>query len=96
MSNFCPNCGTEVGNSRFCPSCGMEQGSPAPKAYQGDNIQYSQQPPNQQQPYYPPRTGSGVQYDAGICVLICCCLSPIAAIIYYVLTEHPENQYNQY
>lgn len=87
---FCPNCGTDTGNSRFCPSCGMEQGTPSTKAYQSN---YNQ--PNQQPPYQPVRTAGGVKYDSGICVLICCCLSPVAAVIYYVLTEHPENQYNQ-
>ena len=32
---YCPNCGTETGNSRFCPNCGLEQGEPAQKASYG-------------------------------------------------------------
>lgn len=94
MSNFCPNCGTEVGQSRFCPSCGMEQGTPSPKAYQGNYNQAGQQQPNQ--PPYQPRTGTGIEFNGAICVVLCCCLSPIAAIIYYLLTEHPQNEYNRY
>lgn len=83
---FCPNCGAEVGTARFCPSCGAEQGTAAPKAYAGG----SSSPPPQNV-----RVSTGVKYDEMICVLLCCCLSPIAALLYYLLTEHPEKM-NQY
>ena len=80
---FCPSCGAEVGNARFCPSCGAEQGSTG----------FSQQGGQQR---YPPqqtvRVTSGHQYDSGICVILCCCLSPVAALIYYLLTDHPDQQ----
>ena len=76
---YCPNCGSEVGDARFCPSCGAAQGT-------ADMRRPSGAP---QQVYVSTRH----QYDSTICLLLCCCLSPIAAIIYYMLAEHPEDQY---
>ena len=81
---FCPNCGSEVGTSRFCPSCGAEQGTGAQKATYGG----SGSPPPQTV-----RVTSGLQYDEMICLVLCCCLSPVAALIYYLLTEHPQQEY---
>jgi hypothetical protein len=80
---FCPNCGSDVGMSKFCPNCGAEQGFGSPKAYNSSNS-----PPPQTV-----RVTSGLKYDDGICLLICCCLSPVGALIYYLLTEHPEKEY---
>ena len=83
---FCPNCGNEVGNERFCQKCGAEQGT----SRAGSD--FSQTGP----PRPPPqsvRVTSGIQYDGTICVILCCCLSPVAALIYYLLTEHPPQDY---
>ncbi|MHA2365707.1 MAG: zinc-ribbon domain-containing protein [Candidatus Hodarchaeales archaeon] len=77
---FCPNCGTETGDAQFCPSCGTPQG---PKAG----------PPGQPPYPQPVRVTSGHQYDSAICLVLCCCLSPVAALIYYLLTEHPPDTY---
>ena len=82
---FCPNCGNELSETeKFCPNCGTPQGG-------------QQRPPVYQQPppqsgYYGPQTvrvTSGHEYSDGICLLLCCCLSPVAALIYYLLTDHP-------
>ncbi|MHA1974533.1 MAG: hypothetical protein ACTSW1_16155 [Candidatus Hodarchaeales archaeon] len=80
---YCPNCGQEVGNAIYCPNCGARQGEKQDAFSRGPSPQV---PP----PAYR-RTGSGVEYNDGLCLILCCCLSPIAALIYYLLTEHPEN-----
>ncbi len=75
---FCPNCGSETGGAKFCPNCGATQGG----ADAG-------RPGAPQQVYVSTRH----QYDGGICLLLCCCLSPVAALIYYMLAEHPQDEY---
>ena len=88
---FCPNCGNELSeNEKFCPNCGTPQGGRVPPT------PYQQTP--RQQPYQPQQTvrvTTGHQYDETICLVLCCCLSPVAALIYYLLTDHP-NQIQQY
>ena len=86
---FCPKCGFDVGSANFCFNCGTQQGS-------------GKQPSSGGSPH--PQTVKVTpshQYDSGICLLLCCCLSPLAALIYYLLTDHPEKyltdkQYRQY
>ena len=70
---YCPNCGTEVGGAKFCPNCGATQGGG-----------YAGRPGAPQQVYVSTRH----QYDETICLILCCCLSPVAAVLYYLLTEH--------
>jgi len=86
---YCPNCGHDVGNAVFCPNCGAKQG----ERVSSQDPSYSPSPPG----YQPVRRGSGVEYNEMICLVLCCCVTPIAAIIYYLLTEHPEKYpQNQY
>jgi hypothetical protein len=75
---YCPSCGSEVGFAKFCPNCGARQG----------DIE-SGGPQKAERVY----VSTGHQYDETICLILCCCLSPIAALIYYLLTEHPSQQY---
>ncbi|MFX0118192.1 MAG: hypothetical protein ACFE9A_02290 [Candidatus Hodarchaeota archaeon] len=68
-----------MGDARYCPNCGAAQGGVEPS-----------------RPGVPPQqvyVSTRHQYDSGICLILCCCLSPVAALIYYMLTEHPEQQY---
>ena len=79
---YCPNCGYDVGDSLFCPNCGAKQGEKAGP----QKPSYSPPPTG----YQPARRGSGVEYNDLVCLLLCCCVTPVGAIIYYLLTEHPE------
>ncbi len=77
---YCPKCGTEAGEAKFCPNCGATQG--------GADAGRPGAPPTYQ------AQGSGKpKYDSTICLLLCCCVTPVGAVIYYVLTDHPEEQY---
>ncbi|MHA1984723.1 MAG: zinc-ribbon domain-containing protein [Candidatus Hodarchaeales archaeon] len=88
---FCPNCGIELSETeRFCSNCGTPQGfQQRPPTYQ--------QPPGQQpyQPQQAARVTTGHQYNEGLCVLLCCCMSPVVALIYYLITNQ-SNQNRQY
>ena len=75
---YCPQCGAEVGFAKFCPNCGARQGDIDSRDSQRAERVY---------------VSTGHQYDETICLILCCCLSPIAALIYYLLTEHPSQQY---
>ncbi|MHA1945311.1 MAG: hypothetical protein ACXAC6_04070 [Candidatus Hodarchaeales archaeon] len=93
---FCPNCGNDVGNSMFCPNCGAKQGERrdqySPESSHPSSGYDRQQPPSH---YQPVRRGSGIAYDETICLVLCCCVTPIAALLYYLLTEHPEKYPDQ-
>ena len=75
---YCPQCGSEVEYQKFCPNCGASQGDI-------DSVR-----PQRAERVY---VSTGHQYDATICLVLCCCLSPVASLIYYLLTEHPDQQY---
>jgi hypothetical protein len=86
---YCPNCGTEVGGAKFCPNCGTEQGkSEFGRPSGSPEFRRSSSDP---QPVY---VSTRHQYDSTICLLLCCCVTPIGAIIYYMLSEHPDQQYD--
>jgi hypothetical protein len=92
---FCPKCGNDVGNSLFCPECGAKQGERKDQ-FSSDpygSPRYEKQPPPPH--YQPARLGSGIIYDETICLVLCCCVTPIAALLYYLLTEHPDNYSDQ-
>ena len=72
---YCPKCGTETGEARFCPNCGATQGG-------ADTGRPSTPPP--QQVY----SSGKPLFNELICLFLCCCVTPIGAVIYYVLTEH--------
>ena len=88
---FCPNCGNDVGNGMFCPNCGAKQGERR-EPYGPESSHPSSGYLRQQTlPDYPPvRRASGILYDETICCVLCCCVTPIAGLLYYLLTEHPE------
>ena len=93
---FCPKCGNDVGDSIFCPNCGAKQGDrndPYDSEPSYRSSEYNKLPPQPQ--YQPNRRGSGIVYDETICLVLCCCVTPIAALLYYLLTEHPENYSDQ-
>lgn len=75
---FCPKCGTDIGSANFCPNCGASQGSST-----------HPQPPQPQVI----RHTTGRKYDDAICLILCCCLGPVAAVIYYLLTDHEPETY---
>ena len=72
----------------FCPDCGTDIGAanfcPNCGAPQGTSKTQSPQIV---------RVGSGIKYDDFICIILCCCLSPIAAVLYYLLTDHDPEPY---
>jgi hypothetical protein len=77
---FCPKCGTQVPETEnFCSNCGT------PKETKRDQSPTSQ--PEQQVV----RVTSGHEFNDGICLILCCCLSPIAAIIYRRRANHPNS-----
>lgn len=86
--SYCPYCGSKTDfGAKFCPSCG--------KSLVEEQISY--EPRHEYRPP-PPRYSNGPRYDEGICCLLCCCLGPfgpIAALLYYLFTEH-EPQYSNY
>lgn len=96
---FCPFCGSEVNSaSVFCENCGKkikdesQQASPQPQqpSYQPQQDKYYSPPPVQRS-----AKSGGIEYDDTICLILCCCLSPIAALIYYLLTDHDSYEYNR-
>lgn len=89
---FCPNCGSEIGNAQFCPNCGMEQGDVVKTSSPGPQSNYGGGPP----PNYQPVSRSGTKYDETICLVLCCCLSPLVALVYYLLTDHTPDYYQQH
>jgi uncharacterized membrane protein YvbJ len=92
---FCPKCGKDVGNNMFCPECGAKQGV-RNDPYSSKPSYQSPENDRQQSPYFQPaRRSSGIVYDEMICLIICCCVTPIGAILYYLLTEHQENYQDQ-
>lgn len=84
---FCPFCGSEINSeSSFCENCGKNvKGTPQQPSYQPHQEKFARQPT------YQSSGGGKIEYDDTICLVLCCCLSPIAALIYYLLTDHPDN-----
>ncbi|MCK4847807.1 MAG: hypothetical protein KAT16_02155 [Candidatus Heimdallarchaeota archaeon] len=93
---FCPKCGADVGNNMFCPNCGSKQGDKRDSIDSEPSYRSPDYDRQKQQPHYQPtRRGSGPRYDETICLILCCCVTPIAALLYYLLTEHPEKYSDQ-
>jgi hypothetical protein len=83
---YCPYCGSEAKDSDlFCENCGKKLGTEGRARDAPPQQQAGYAPHQQPQPY---RASSGVQYDSLICLLICCCLTPVGAVIYYLLADH--------
>ena len=67
----------------YCPNCGSET----------EEAKYCPNCGAPQQVYVSTRH----QYDEIVCLLLCCFLTPIASLIYLLLTKHPGDQYvNQF
>ena len=93
---YCPKCGNDVGNGMFCSNCGAKQGERR-EQYSSEPFDQPSEYDRQQRPphYQPVRRSSGIVYDETICLVLCCCVTPIAALLYYLLTDHPEKYPDQ-
>jgi uncharacterized membrane protein YvbJ len=69
--NICPNCGNKNPESQFCLNCGMPLTEQARKSPKQRAIAQQAQE----------------QFNMPLCILICCCLTPIGGLIYYFIAK---------
>ena len=67
----CPNCGKQISESEFCLHCGMPLTEQAKKSP-------SQRAMGKQ---------SQEQFNLPLCILMCCCLTPIGGLCYYLIAK---------
>lgn len=70
-NNICPNCGNQNPESQFCMYCGLPLTEEAKKSPQQRAITQQSQE----------------QFSMPTCLLICCCLTPIGGLIYYIIAK---------